>query len=96
MYARRLDLGVEWGDVERFGREFEAAGFVRESRLGLGKVKVFGLKDFYDFMAPRMYADKLLLLREDLKPLFRDDRPAGDQPDSIRRSHEFSDRGRTD
>ncbi|MCG8608658.1 AAC(3) family N-acetyltransferase [bacterium] len=71
MFARRLDLSVQWGDVEIFGEEFEAAGFVQEERLGFGKIKSFRLRDFYEFMAPRMQRDKLLLLREDLKPLFR-------------------------
>ncbi len=91
MYARRLDLGVEWGDVERFGREFETAGYVHESRLGLGRVKVFGLKDFHDFMAPRMRDDKLLLLRHDLRPLFTVASGKGTRPDPQSRQGELSD-----
>jgi len=62
MYARRLDLGVEL-DADVLGEEFERAGFVRSTTVGLCRIRAFELRDLQVFAAPRLARDPLVLLK---------------------------------
>lgn len=72
MFARRLDIDSDWsGNVNTLGAEFENSGFVREAKIGYGRVKSFTLSDFYNFMAPKIQADKLILVKDEVKSSYR-------------------------
>jgi aminoglycoside 3-N-acetyltransferase len=67
MYVRHLDADVVLKDnagVDRLCSDFETAGLVRQTSLGYGKVRCFDLTDFYDFFAPKIAQDRLLLIKE--------------------------------
>ena len=70
MYARRLDLGVEL-DADPLGQEFEDAGYVCSTVVGLCRIRAFDLGDLKAFAAPRFAKDPLVILKPDCRGHFR-------------------------
>lgn len=71
MYVRRLDIDVDWGpNVDGLGNAFQDEGFVRVAELGYGNIKAFDLSDFYNFMAPRIQADPMLLVKDEARSFY--------------------------
>jgi len=72
MYARRLDLNANWGDINALAKKFEQTGAVTIVPIGFGKIKSFLIQDLYNYFAPRMQNDPLFLLADSARPSFQE------------------------
>ena len=67
MYARRQDIPTRM-DADPLGREFEQAGNVHTTTVGMCHLRAFNLRDFKQFIDPHLTAEPLsLLVPEDRK-----------------------------
>ena len=61
MYARRLDIPNRM-NVNPLGQEFEQAGYVLKTTVGLCRLRAFDIKDFKLYIEPRLRAEPVSLL----------------------------------
>lgn len=68
MYARRQDIPTHM-DANLLGNEFEQAGYVQKTDVGLCRLRAFDLRDFKLQLEPRLAAEpEALLVTEDRTP----------------------------